>query len=360
MAFNKNLYAVILAGGAGTRFWPVSRKSKPKQFLNITGKGTLFQETIRRISQRIVNENIFVVTNENYRREVARQVAGINIPKSNILLEPEGRNTAPAICWAAARINKINKEAVMMVLPSDHLILNQNRFLKVLDGAVRLALDQYLVTLGIVPTRPDTGYGYLKTVKSRVNNKNIVKVEKFTEKPSAGRARQFLKKKNYLWNSGMFIWKSSVILQEFRRYLPDIYNLLVGAGIKPVVTNQGYVKKIWALMPNISIDYGILEKAANVATIPARDIGWSDLGSWESLMDVLPKDKNGNITKGDVVQMYCKDTLIWGGKKLIASIGVNNLVIIDTPDALLICRKDMSQQVKEITTWLGKEKRDEI
>ncbi|MCK5642827.1 MAG: mannose-1-phosphate guanylyltransferase, partial [Gammaproteobacteria bacterium] len=200
---SSNLYAVILAGGSGTRFWPVSRKAKPKQFLNITGNGTLLQETLERIKPEIPGAHIFIITNAAYRSTVGRQTASFKIPKANILLEPEGKNTAPAICWAAAKIQEINPDAVMVVLPSDHLILKQKKFLKVVREAVRLAQKNYLVTLGITPTRPDTGYGYLKTEKKKINGKQIVKVEKFTEKPSLSKAKQFLKTKKYFWNSGM-------------------------------------------------------------------------------------------------------------------------------------------------------------
>jgi len=184
MKKHKNLYAVILAGGMGTRFWPVSRKSNPKQFLNITGKGTLLQETLARIKPKVSGSHIFIVTNNAYRKALERQIIRFKIPKANILLEPKGKNTAPAICWAAAKIHKINPEAVMAVLPSDHLILNQNKFQKILEEAVRLAEENYLVTLGIVPTRPETGYGYLKTVKIKMNGRSIIRVRQFTEKPS--------------------------------------------------------------------------------------------------------------------------------------------------------------------------------
>lgn len=356
---NKNLYAVILAGGSGTRFWPVSRKSNPKQFLDITGRGTLFQETLARIQPKVSGANMLVVTNAAYRQAIEKQIVRFKIPKKNILLEPEGKNTAPAICWAAAKIRAIDPQAVLAVLPSDHLIQNHKKFLNILEEAVGLAQEDFLVTLGIVPTRPETGYGYLKTSAVKVNGKSIIKVVQFTEKPDLSKAKQFVKHKNYFWNSGMFVWKSSVILEEFQKYLPDIYRRLVKTGHDFVPTDQTYINKVWGRLPNISIDYGILEKAENVAAVPAPGIDWSDLGSWESLTEVLNKDNHGNIFKGDVIPIECKNTLVWGGKRVIASIGLTDIVIIDTPDALLVCRKDMSQRVKEIVSVLNKNNRRE-
>jgi len=369
MKTNKNLYAVILAGGMGTRFWPISRKFNPKQFLNITGKGTLLQETLARIKPKVKGSHIYIVTNKDYRKAIERQVARFKIPKANILLELEGKNTAPAICWAAAKIQKINPEAIMAVLPSDHLILNQRGFLKVLGDACSLAKEDCLVTLGIVPTRPETGYGYLKTVKKKINGKVIVKVERFTEKPSLAKAKQFLKKNReprrvhghkpkavygYFWNSGMFVWKTSVILREFKRYLPSVYRSI---GTK---TGSAHIGKVWSRLPNISIDYGILEKSKKVVAVPAPGIRWSDLGSWESLTEVLAADKNGNIFKGDVVSINSKNTFVWAEKKVIAPIGLDNMIIIDTPDALLVCKKEASQAVKNIVSILQENKRSQV
>jgi mannose-1-phosphate guanylyltransferase len=354
MRSSKNLYAVILAGGSGTRFWPVSRRSNPKQFLNFTGKGTLFQETLARIRPLIAGSRTFIVTNAVYRKTIEQQIKRFGIPKTNLLLEPSGKNTAPAIAWAAAKIQEIDPAAVMIVLPSDHLISKQGKFLQTLREAVRLAQEDYLVTLGIVPRRPETGYGYLKTVKMRRNGRLIVKVRKFTEKPSLPKAKQFLKNRNYFWNSGMFVWKCSAILHGLKAYLPQVYRLI---GKK---TGSAHIKLVWGRMPSISIDYGILEKAKNVVAVPAVGIGWSDLGSWESLAEISLKDKQGNLFRGDVIPVNCKNTFIWGQKKMIASIGLEGIVIIDTPDALLVCSRERSQDVKEIVNVLNAKKRKEI
>jgi mannose-1-phosphate guanylyltransferase/mannose-6-phosphate isomerase len=353
MGKDKNLYAVILAGGSGTRFWPVSRQSLPKQFLNLAGKGSLLQQTLRRINLKIPSGNIFIVSNRLYREEVERQVVGFGVVPAHILWEPEGKNTAPAVCWAAARIHAVNPRAVMAVLPSDHFIKYHSKFLKVLAKAVDLAGKDYLVTFGIVPTRPETGYGYLKTVK--VRGKDVFRVEKFIEKPNLARAKQFLRTNcrdrletsSYMWNSGMFVWRTQTILEAFRQYLPGIFRMFVGTGFKPVPT-----ERMWHKLPVISIDYGILERAKNVAAVPAVGIGWSDVGSWEALSEILPKDKAGNTTRGSVVSLDCRDTLIWARQRLVAAVGLKDILVIDTPDALLVCPKHLSQEVKNLVSIL--------
>lgn len=356
---NKNFYVIVLAGGSGTRFWPLSRASRPKQFLAIAGKETLLQQTLGRVRQKVAGKNIFIVTNAAYRREIDRQIAFFKVPKSNILLEPQGKNTAPAICWAAARVHRICPDAVLAVLPSDHLIQNKNAFLKILDKAAALARQEYLVTLGIVPTRPEIGYGYLKTAKMKKGG--ILKVARFTEKPDIVTARRFLEINRrdrfqtcpYLWNSGMFVWRADVILDEFKKYLPDIYKNVAAD------PRQARINKIWKDLPPISVDYGILEKSSRVVAVAAAGIGWSDLGSWESLAEILPKDAQGNSLHGDVLALDCRNTLIRGGKRLIAAVGLEGLVVIDTPDALLICPGAVSQKVKDVVTALKARRRPE-
>ncbi|VAX37985.1 Mannose-1-phosphate guanylyltransferase [hydrothermal vent metagenome] len=347
---NKNLYAVILAGGSGTRFWPMSRKDKPKQFLNITGQGSLLQSTLKRLQKSISPVNVLIVTNKEYKSVVAEQIKAFKVPVENILLEPEGKNTAPAICWAAACIHQRNPEAVMGVFPSDHLILNQTKFEEILQRAIKLAEQEYLVTFGIVPTRPETGYGYLKTIR----DKGIVHVAQFIEKPILPKAKRYYKNKNYFWNSGMFVWRTETILKAFEIHLPDIHKVFVGKGVKPASTP--YINKVWPKLQNISIDYGILEDAQDVAAIPSRGLEWSDVGSWEALSEVLDKDKDNNILKGDVLSIKGRNNLVWGSDKIIATIGLDNIVVIDTPDALLVCRKDMSQSVKVVVDTLKKNK----
>ena len=336
----KNIYAVILAGGAGTRFWPKSRQSCPKQFLNIIGNSSLFKQTLARIKTKIPADNVFIVANKKYRSLIHREVVGLKIRKEHILLEPSPKNTAPAIYWAADRIYQENPDAVMIILPSDHYITEIKKFLKLLDEAVLEAQQDYLVTLGIIPTRAETGYGYIKGKKIKAQGKGILKVEKFIEKPDLIKAKQFVENKNYYWNSGMFVFKAKVVLEAFQEYLPQIKD----------------VKKRWNDFPSISIDYGILEKAKNVSVIPAGNIGWSDLGSWEALMDVLPKDKEGNVIQGKNIVIDCQNTFISSDKRMIAAVGLKDIIIVEAGGAFLVCPKNKSQEVKKIISCLSAQK----
>lgn len=345
MAYEKNVYAVILAGGSGTRFWPLSRQHHPKQFLSIVGDRTLLGQTLTRIEPKVKGSRIFIVTNKRYLSKVVEETRRFRIPPGHILLEPSPKNTAPAVYWAASKIRKINPQAIMAVLPSDHLILNSRAFLKILGKAAASAEKGGLVTLGIVPTRPETGYGYIKLHKKQKSG-SIASVERFVEKPSLRDAKKFLKTKKYLWNSGMFIWRADRILEEFKTHLPQVHGLLKDK------TSTGFVYKAWPRLPSISIDYGILEKAEKIVTIPCLDIGWSDLGSWEALVKVVSKDKKGNIHRGHVIPIENENTLVFGGKRVVAAIGLKDLIVVDTADALLICRRDLSQKVKDIVSTL--------
>ncbi len=351
-SFKKNIYAVILAGGTGTRFWPMSRNKKPKQFLNLFGKRSLFKETLLRIKSLIPSSHVLIVTNSHFRKIINDEIRPFQIPRANILCEPEGKNTAPAICWAARYILRKNKEGVMVVLPSDHLILNQKAFLKNIKKAIGLAEKDYLVTLGIVPTRPETGYGYLKFKVFRDGNKSLFKVEKFTEKPTRSLAQKFIRQKRYLWNSGMFVFKCSVILRQFQRYLPSIYSIFQ--------KEKTVTRRLWIKLPQISIDYGILEKAKNVVTIPAYDMRWSDLGSFESLFEVMKTDSQGNIIKGKAIALECRDSLILGKNRLIAAVGLKDYLIVDSDDAVLICSKDNSQKIREVVALLKSSRQESL
>jgi len=345
-----HVYAVILCGGSGTRFWPLSRRNKPKQFLNISGGGSLLQETIKRVVSLVPSSNIFLVTNKKFQQIIQKETAVWRIPHRHILLEPEGKNTAPAICWAALHIAQKDPQAIMVVLPSDHVMTQPKRFGRILRKALKLAWNNHLVTCGIVPTRPETGYGYLKVRKDPALGKNGLRVVRFTEKPHLNRAKQFIRSQRYLWNSGMFMWKVSVILEEFRRHLPKVYHSL------STVSNGVHLNKVWSQLPNISVDYGILEKAKDVVAVAAGDIGWSDLGSWEAVTEVLKKDRDGNILKGDVITVDSKNNFVWTTQRCIATIGVKDLVVIDTPDALLVCPKARSQDVRTLHALLKKQR----
>jgi len=369
MAKEKSVYAVILAGGVGSRFWPLSRQLEPKQFHSVIGKRTLIQDTVWRIKDKIKNDKIFLVTNSAYFFDLQKQIASFRIPKQNILLEPEGKSTAPAIGWVAKCLYNRDPEAIMIVLPSDHLILKAKKFLQILDSAVRLALEDHLVTLGVRPARPDTGYGYLKISEKRPPRRRAGKaparqksggqsgkleyymVERFLEKPNQQKADEYFRDKHYLWNSGIFVWKARVILEEMKRYLPNLYTRLED------LKGEGF-NRVWKKLPTISIDYGILEKSRKVVTLPA-EIGWSDLGSWQALSQAVKKDKDGNIIRADCINLDSKGLFVLGSERLITTVGLRDLVLVDTPDALLVCRKDLSQRVKDIVEILKKKRRPE-
>lgn len=343
---NTSTYAVILAGGAGTRFWPLSRQKQPKQFLKMVGGKSLLAHTMARIQGTIPSKNIFIITNKNYGNLVRKETGRLGIPARNVLLEPTGKNTAPSIAWAAFVIKQMNPRAVMVVLPSDHLIVNKKGFLKNLAQAVSAAQKRKLVTFGITPTHPETGYGYIKITETFKSNQ-IFPVEKFIEKPSLPKAENFLRTKKYLWNSGMFVWRADVILEEFKKRLPRIYYFLKNHHA------QSKIKRVWTKLESISIDYGILEKAKNMAVVCCPNLGWSDLGSWQALFDTLPK-KGGNFFKGDVITLDNQKTMILGNKRLVVGIGLKDTIVIDADDCLLICRKDLSQKVKDIVGVLKK------
>lgn len=348
----KNLYAVILAGGVGSRFWPLSRELEPKQFLNVVGQRSLLEETIWRIRARIKKENIYLVTNSSYIYDIQKQTVRFDIPKENIFLEPEGKNTAPAIGWVATHILARDKDAVLLVLPSDHLILKNKAFLGIIEKGVNLANKNFLITLGIVPSHPDTGYGYIKGIKKCFGKKIVCYAEKFIEKPSLKKAEEFLKSKDYFWNSGIFIWRADVILEEIKKHLPQLFKKLEKIkGAKNIIRH-------WASIKPISVDFGILERSKRVLTIPAN-IGWTDLGSWDALAKVLKKDKDENVFKADSLDIGSKNIFVWGKDRLIATVGLKDLILVDTPDALLACHKNLSQNVKDIVELLKKHNREE-
>ncbi len=350
-----NLYAVILAGGSGTRFWPMSRDVRPKQFLEIVGPGSLYQQTIERIGCQVPAKNILIVTNARYKNLARLQAKKFKIPTENFLFEPQSRNTAAAIGWAARRVHSMNPEAVMVVLPSDHRIVQPDEFLKHINEAVDLAQGDYLVAFGVVPTRPETGYGYLKIRRTKdEGRKTYWKVVKFVEKPPLEDTKKYLQDGNYLWNSGVFVWKASAILAGIKEFLPQIDQAFKEGHSQPLV------QKVWKKLPAISIDQGVLERARNLMAVKTHNIGWSDVGSWEALYSVSPKDAHRNVLNGDVIDIECERVLVQGNKKLVVGIGLKDLVIVDTPDALLVCRTSDSQKVRDVIAQLKKKKRKEI
>ena len=339
--------ALILAGGKGERFWPRSRKNCPKQFLSLTGDGrTMIQKTVERILPLVKPEDIFISTNQNYKKLVLEQLS--DIPEENILCEPVGRNTAPGIGLGAVYMRKKYEDAVMLVLPSDHLIKDEDTFRAVLSEAIETAEEEgSLVTMGITPTAPETGYGYIRFLREDAR-KNAYKVERFVEKPDLAKAKEYLADGGFLWNSGMFVWKVSTILGCIERHLPKIYSNL--AAIEAAIGSTDEEKVLNAefdTMPSESIDYGVLEKEDSIRVLPG-DFGWDDVGSWLALGRMRSLDSDGNLLSGNTVTTGVSDCIIEGGKKLIAAVGVKDLVIVDTDDAILICNKENTADIKKI------------
>lgn len=340
--------AVIMAGGRGERFWPRSRNNFPKQFLSLTGDGeTMIQKTVGRLGSIIAAEDVFIVTNESYASLVKEQLP--NLPDENILLEPAARNTAPCIALAAEVIRKKYDDAIMMVLPSDHLIKFNQMFIDTLKIASEVAQKGTgLVTIGVTPTYPETGYGYIQFEADEKGIPGVYNVKRFVEKPNIELAKEYVNSGEYLWNSGMFVWKASSIDAKLRKYLPDMSEgmdkLYDAAGTDDFTA---ILKDIFPKFRSESIDFGVMEKASEVYTIPGN-FGWDDVGSWLALERVNKTNEYGNMIQGDVISINTKNTIVCGAKKLIATVGIEDLVVVDTDDALLICAKDSTQEVKKV------------
>lgn len=343
-------YAVIMAGGVGTRFWPVSRIDKPKQFLDILGMGeSLLQMTYKRFCKILPEEHIYVVTNESYRDLIKEQIPGIS--NDQILGEPSAKNTATCIAYACSKIAFKDPNAVVVVAPSDHLILDTEAFLhQVKEGLHFAEHNQALVTLGIKPTRPDTGYGYIQYLDKH-DDSAVFKVKTFTEKPNDELARQFIDSGDFLWNAGIFIWKTQVILDALEEFLPDISDLFKqGKDYFFTDKEKAFINKIYPVCPSISIDYGIIEKAENVYVLPS-EFGWSDLGTWKSLYEITEKQQDENVLIGDEIELHeSSGNLVYTEcpKKIVVLEGVNNMFVLDTEDALLVCPVEKEQEVKRI------------
>ncbi len=340
-------HAVILAGGSGSRLWPLSRQHLPKQFLTLDGKYSLLQTTINRLSPMITADNVLIVT----QRALAQGEAYDALQPYQTLHEPVGRNTAPAIAVAAAWLMRNGDDPVMVVLPADHIIKNEVAFQQQLGEAIAAAEQSRLVTFGIQPTRPDTGFGYIKA--PHVNSTVMRDVACFTEKPDLATAEKFIAEGGYYWNSGMFVWRASVILAEIQRFLPDVYRVI--ASIQQTFQQSGdyqaAIAQHFAEMPSISIDYGVLEKSAHVSLIPS-DIGWNDVGSWQAVHEISPQDAHGNVLQGNVIALSCKNSLIRAEKRLVAAIGVEDVCIVETADAVLVTKSDQTQRVREVVEVL--------
>ncbi len=339
--------ALIMAGGRGERFWPRSRMKLPKQFISLTGDGkTMIQLTVERISPLVKPEDIFIATGEMYRGLVREQLP--EIPEENILCEPVGRNTAPCIALGAAHIRKKYGDALMMVLPSDHIIKYTAMFVQVLNDACSVAEDgENLVTIGITPTYPETGYGYIQ-FDNEAGTGRAYPVKRFVEKPNFATAQQYLESEQYLWNSGMFTWKASSVLKNIERYMPSLYGGI--AAIESAIgsdAEETVLKNEFEKFDSVSIDYGVMEKADAIYTLPGT-FGWDDVGSWLAVERIQKTNEFGNVVDGNVITVDTKNSTIQGGEKLIAAVGLSDIVVVDTEDAILICQKQSANGIKKV------------
>lgn len=346
---NSNYYAVIMAGGIGSRFWPMSRTKHPKQFIDVLGTGkTLIQQTFDRLSKICPSENIYIVTNEIYKELVITQ---LNVESEQVLCEPAMKNTAPCIAYAAFKIHQKNPKASMLVAPSDHLILKEEEFVNCIHKSLSVAeKNDILVTLGIQPNRPDTGYGYIQFKDEHLNSEASFKeVKTFTEKPDLNLAKQFLSSRDFLWNSGIFIWSAQSIINRFQEDLKDIYDSFIsGKHLLNTDKETEFINTIYPNLKNISIDFGIMEKADNVYVLPA-DFGWSDLGTFGSIYSHIPKDENENalVSKNTILYNASKNMIHSGNNKLIVVDGLEDYIIVDRKNVLLICKKENEQLIKQ-------------
>ncbi|MCA2001875.1 MAG: mannose-1-phosphate guanylyltransferase [Chloroflexi bacterium] len=359
----EHTYAVIMAGGGGTRLWPISRKGKPKQLLPFLGQDTLFQGTVKRLENLFPPQRILVVTVEEQAREMRLQTP--QIPEENYIIEPSPRGTASVVGLAAAALLKRDENAAMAVLPADHFIRNRDLFHYLLNAAFDVAADGYLVTLGITPTHASTAYGYIQQGEALRGNYKYpaYKVLRFQEKPDEQTAQALLRAGNYSWNSGMFVWRADTILAEIDRLLPDL-----SAALKKISAAWGTLEQAsaleenWKALRNVTVDYGIMEHAERVAALPAGGLGWSDVGMWSSLFEVLLPDMNGNIaTNANFHLAYeTHNTLVYGGNndRLIVTIGVDDMVIVDGGDVLMVCKTDQAQKVKDVVEHLQKHRQE--
>ncbi len=356
---NRNRYVAIMAGGIGSRFWPMSRNRLPKQFLDILNTGeTLLQSTFRRFASFIPAENIFIITFDEYASLVAKQLP--NLPPENILKEPSRKSTAPCVAYMAFKLAKKDPEAAFIVSPSDHLVLDLETFENVCNNAMVFAEEKSaLVTLGITPTYPNTGYGYIQYEQEPVED-NVYKVKTFTEKPNLELAKTFLASGDFLWNAGIFVWKAKDVMDALEKYLPEMYEVFAAEkDLFNTDEEQDALERIYPQCVNISIDYGIMEKAKNVHIIPAS-VGWSDLGTWNSAYENMEKDYFGNAVSGKNVMVIdaTRNMVHVPNNKLVVLQGIDDLVIVDTHDVLLICRKDKEQEIKDYMAEVKRNKGD--
>ena len=358
----EHTYAVIMAGGGGTRLWPVSRKEKPKQLLPLLGKETLFQSTVARLEALFPPERILVVTVADQAREMRQQVP--SIPEENYLIEPAPRGTASVVALAAAVLQKRDPQAVMAIQTADHHIRNKDLFNYLISTALDVAEKNYLVTLGITPTFPSTGYGYIQQGEPMIGEYKypVYTVKRFKEKPDEATAQELLRSGDHSWNSGMFVWRVDVILAEIQRQMPRLYDAVDAiAASWNAPQRDEVVRQRWMDLKSQTIDYGVMEKAERVAVLPAGGLGWSDVGSWDSLFEVLMPDMNGNVaTNAQHLGLDTHNTLVYGtDQRLVVTIGLDDIVVVDAGDVLMICKVDQSQKVRDVVEHLRKHHQDE-
>ena len=342
-------YEIILAGGVGSRFWPLSRKALPKQFLKIIGKDTFFEATIRRVEEIIPPGNIFIITNRMYLSEIKKQSRKFKVPQENIVLEPKPLNTLPAIALCAQLISLKDSLANLLVLPSDHYIKGRG-FKETMLKALNLSARDFICLMGVRPDSPCPGYGYIKT-GSKIG-KDQFYVKSFKEKPDFNTAKKLFKKRDIFWNSGIFCFKAEVVLQETKTYLPALYAQISR------IEHKKYIAKFWPKIKPVSIDYGILQKSNRLVMVEA-EFYWRDLGSWDSLCSVLPKDKKNNVILSDCIDINSSNIFAcaYGSKRLIATIGLEDMIIVDTPDAVLVCKKENAQDIKRLVELLRRKRK---
>jgi mannose-1-phosphate guanylyltransferase/mannose-6-phosphate isomerase len=348
-----NVYPILLAGGSGTRLWPVSRQLHPKQLVKFIGEDSLIQSTIKRLTPTLTMENIRIVCGKDHVYEIARHMEEMGIPAENkILAEPCGRNTAPAILLAMLQVVEKENDAVLCVFPADHVIRDEGVFHERLASAVKLAEMGYIVTFGITPHYPETGYGYIEGAGEIAFG--ALSVKRFVEKPDLKTAEQYIDAGNYFWNSGMFTFKASVMIQELGVHHSELLHKMKQLPLEGNLVSL----KDYQQLPNISIDYAVMEKTDKAAVLPS-DIGWSDIGSWKSLYDFTPKDTNGNVIEGDVISENTQNSLIMGHERLIATNKIKNMVIVETPDSVFVSDLENSRDVKSIVEKLKERGRSE-
>lgn len=351
------MYIVILAGGSGTRFWPLSRTARPKQLISITGDRTMLQRTVERVLP-LKPKRILIITNRVQAEETERQLAHYRKVPIDVIAEPAARNTAPAIGLAATIIAAHDPEGVMVVLPADHFIRDEQALQQTLLDAAQAARKGYLVTLGIMPSRPETGYGYIEA-DTDLRGGGPFPVRRFVEKPPFEEAVRYLDAGNYFWNSGMFIWRADIILAEIGAYLPELQAALSGITFTNNVWElsdlDDQIEEVYASVASVSVDYGVMEKSTRVQVVPV-EMGWSDVGSWSSLPEVVEADSSGTVcvNANGHVSLDSSGCLIYVDAKVVATIGVHNLIVVSTPDALLICDRERAQDVKKVVEELGR------